>query len=276
MTTESHTSTYESELLAWRKSVDDSLRADDGWLTLIGLYWLHEGENTVGSAADADVPLPADSAPEQLGVIDLRDGELRFRAAAGAPVYVDGEALTEAPLRPDTHDDGASLISIGTLRFFVIRRGDQYGVRIRDLNHDMRRTFAGRQWFDINPAYRLKATFTPYAEAQIVGVLNSVGMVVPMTSPGVIEFTLGGHEYQLSALETDDDSFWLIFKDATNGTLTYGGGRFLIAPRLEDGGVDLDFNRTYLPPCAFTPYATCPLPPRENTLPVAIHAGERL
>ena len=276
MTTESHTSTYESDLLAWRESLDEKLRADDGWLTLIGLCWLRDGENTVGSAADADVPLPADSSPEQLAVIDLRDGDLCFRVTADTPVYVDGEPVTEALLRPDTHSDGASIISVGTLRFYVIRRGDQYGVRVRDLDHEARRTFTGRQWFDIDRAYRVRATFIPYAEAQIVGVLNSVGIIVPITSPGVVAFTLDDHEYQLSAFEEADDSFWLIFKDATNGTLTYGGGRFLIAPRLEDGGVDLDFNRAYLPPCAFTPFATCPLPPRENSLPVAIPVGERL
>lgn len=267
---------YEDEILAWRKEREDSLRSDEGWLTLVGLFWLHEGENTVGANAACDIPLPENSVPEQVGILTFHDGNVTLRVTCAEPVTVDGERLEDAILRDDSSEQGASKIAIRDITFFVIRRGDEYGIRVRDKNHPARQTFGGRKWFTINPAYRLRATFTAYAEARSFSIVNTVGITTQSDNPGTLDFTLNGQTLRLQALAAGDEQLWLIFKDATSGKQTYGAGRYLYAKRLEDDFYELDFNRAYHPPCAFTQFATCPLPPRENTLPLAIEAGERL
>ncbi len=274
--TGNESSTYETDLKTWRDSLDERLRSEEGWLSLAGLYWLHEGENTVGSDPASEITLPPDSTPQHLGTVSFQNGVATLHVTCDEPVTVDGTALRSAVLRDDHDPNGPSLVTIRAITFHIIKREDQYGVRVRDQNNPARQTFTGRKWYPINPDYHVQAHFSPHATPRSLSVVNSVGILVPMENPGSVEFDLRDQHLRLEAFTADEGELWFIFKDKTNGASTYGAGRFLTAPVFPDGSVDLDFNRTYNPPCAFTPYATCPLPPRENILPVEIAAGERV
>jgi uncharacterized protein (DUF1684 family) len=252
--------------------MDDDLRVDNGWLTLAGLHWLHEGKNTLGSSAACDIPLPS-AAPEHLGVIQFRDGEALLHI--NESMLINGEPTQTTHLLSDWDDDGPTIVETGSISFFVIKRGDQYAVRIRDRNSPARQTFTGRQWFAVDPAFRVTAAFTPHPTPRTIEVLNTLGILVQMENPGYVEFALNGQRLTLEAFDANDNQFWFIFRDATSGRQTYGAGRFLYASRNADHTVTLDFNRAYSPPCAFTPYATCPLPPKANILSIAIEAGEK-
>lgn len=267
--------TFEQAILEWQQAKEAELRADDGWLTVVGLYWLHEGKNTVGSAPDSDILLP-ESAAEHLGVIELQGDRAQFTVLTEQAVQIDGSDQTQAQLRPDSDPEGATRVTSGSITFFVIRRGDRLGIRVRDRNSLARQKFTGRRWFPTNPAYNFEAVFTPYPQPRMMNIVNIVGSVTPMQNVGYVTFEFGGQVFRLEALESSTGSLWFIFKDATSGKTTYGGGRFLIAALQPDNRVELDFNRAYHPPCAFTAYATCPIPPQENVLPISIEAGERL
>lgn len=263
---------YVDEITAFRQRAEATLRAEDGWLTLTGLYWLSDGENSIGSAAVHPVQLPP-STPETLGTLHIREGRVTLRTLI--PVLVDGQAMTEAEIRTAESPEGPNMIQLGTVTFFVIQRGSQLAVRVKDSQHPARFNFTGREWFPIDERYRFRAVFTPHPSPRELIVINSVGIDTPMENPGIVTFVLDGVPYTLQAFDAEPGSLWFIFKDGTNGHGTYGAGRFLVAPLIDVGTVDLDFNRAYSPPCAFTPYATCPLPPKENTLPIPIPAGEK-
>jgi len=273
---DSERAAYIAEINQWQQTMDDRLRKEDGWLTLIGLHWLHEGINTIGSNPTSDIPLPADKAPAYLGTITLTDGQATLQVAADVAVMVDGNRTSTALLRDDTAVGGPSQVSISSLTFFVIQRGDDYAVRVRDANNPARLAFTGRKWFPIDPQYRVNAIFVPYPAPHTLQIVNFVGQTVPMNSPGQVEFVLHGQRLSLEAFSAADNQLWFVFKDVTSGSSTYGAGRFLYAPLSADNTVSLDFNKAYHPPCAFTPYATCPLPPKGNVLPVPIRAGEHL
>jgi uncharacterized protein (DUF1684 family) len=255
----------------------ERLREPDGWLTLVGLEWLHDGENTVGADPDSDVILRGEDAPERAGAVVVDGGAVRFVRAPEADVTLDGQLVDEVELRHDSHPvRPPTVLRIGTLSFHLIRRGDRLGIRVRDSASAARRDFAGIEYFPIDPSWRLVARFEPTPGATIA-VPNVIGLTSEEASPGWIVFTRQGVEYRLQALEGDDDrSLWLVFGDATNGRETYGGGRFLYTdPPRPDGSVVVDFNLAYNPPCVFTPYATCDLPPAQNRLALRVEAGER-
>ncbi len=268
--------TYTADILAWRQGKEDSLRRDDGWLTLAGLFWLQEGENTVGSNSDSQIALPAGTTPDSVGVIEFHDGTATLRT--NEPVLVDGKQVTTAVLRDDSAEGGPSLVTIGAITLFVIKRSDQFAIRVRNANSPERQAFTGRKWFDIDPAYRVRATFVRHESVRTLTVISTTGMPTNMENPGYAEFDLHGKRLRLEAFADDDggDELWFIFKDATSGVSTYSAARFVYASLAADGSVDLDFNKAYSPPCAFTKYATCPLPPKGNHLPVAIEAGEKI
>lgn len=268
--------TYEKDIEAWRKEREERLRREDGWLTLAGLYWLQEGENSIETDPASNIALPIGGARDSVGIIDFHDGKAVLRVTGNEPVLVDDAPTKTAVLRDDAAEAGPSLVKIGAITFFVIKRGDQYGVRVRDANSPERQSFTGRKWFDINVDYRLRAKFVPHDPVRNISVVNTVGLLTPMDNPGYVEFSLHGQELRLEAFSEDDGELWFIFKDATSGKSTYGAGRYLIARLADDDSVDLDFNKTYNPPCVFTKYATCPLPPKENVLPIAIEAGEKV
>ena len=266
--------TYEAGIRQWQQDVETKLRADDGWLTLTGLHWLHEGANTLGSDPLTDVTLP-ESAPAQLGVVEFAAGVAMLHITADATVTVDGVPTRQATLRSDHAVGGASLVKIGSVTFFLIERGGDYAIRVRDSQHPALKTFDGRYWFPIQPEYRVVGQFTAHETPRVVQVVTSSGHPEPMTNVGRVTFTLNGQALALEALEASEHEIWFVFKDGTSARSTYGGGRFLYAPLDEDGRVDLDFNKAYHPPCAFTAFATCPRPVPENCLTLEIPAGER-
>ena len=266
--------TYIADLLAWRQQMEVSLRAEDSWLSLAGLHWLApQTRMTIGADAACDITLPAGDVPAQLGFLTLIGDSVLLEAHSGA-TEINGNLSQSAMLRPDTAEDGPTLVTIGSVTFYVIQRGDQFAIRVRDLNNPARLAFTGRRWFAPNLDYRVTAIFTPAETPRTLTIINSVGLAVPMSNPGSVAFTLHGRVLGLEAFASSPGKLWFIFKDLTNGAETYGAGRFLTVPLAADNSVDLDFNRAYSPPCAFTEYATCPLAPKENHLPVRIEAGE--
>ncbi|MBP7600774.1 MAG: DUF1684 domain-containing protein [Thermoflexales bacterium] len=265
---------YDIELNAFRDRLETSLRADDGWLALAGLFWLREGTNSVGGDPDSDIALPETSAPPRVGEIDFRAGRAILKVADGISVSVEGSPVSSAILVDDGDHRKPSLVQVGTVSFFVIRRGDRTGIRVRDTQSPARAAFTGRKWYAPDPAYRVSGRFVPHAEPRQLPNVNIVGITEMIDNPGRVSFDLGGRHHEVEAFDGGKDRLFLVIRDATSGKSTYGSSRFLNAPLRPDGHVELDFNRAYNPPCAFTPYATCPLPPAENILPVPIEAGE--
>ena len=264
---------YREEILHARAQREAELKADDGWLTVTALAWLEPGTNPVGSAAGSKIRLPP-KAPARVGVFELQDGEVTFAADPSAHVTSAGKPLGAAPIAAPGDDKDA--LAVGDLRMFVIRREDRFGIRVRDLKSPMRQQFRGLEYFPIRPDYRVRARFTPYSPPHTVPVPNVLGQTPGMESPGYVTFSLHGRSLRLEPVYEDDEKkdLFFIFKDATSRDATYHAGRFLHAGLPQDGFVTLDFNRAYNPPCAFTDFATCPLPRKENQLPVRIEAGE--
>ncbi len=264
---------YTAAIHTWRAEQDTKLRSETGWLTVVGLCWLQTGENLIGSDPESAVLLPART-PAQLGVITLTEGEAVLRVTAdAAEVLIDGAPSRAAVLGYDA--DHTTLVQIDGVTFFVIQRGERLGVRVRDVESEARRMFSGRRWFPVDAAYRVVGTFVPHPSARALEVETVIGTTVLYHNPGAVTFELDGVPHRLEAFDGGDDQLWFVFRDGTSGQLTYGAGRFLYAPLMADHTVDLDFNKAVHPPCAFTAYATCPLPPKENRLQRAIHAGEK-
>ncbi|HJQ23416.1 MAG TPA: DUF1684 domain-containing protein [Blastocatellia bacterium] len=263
---------YAARIKQWRAERDAELKADDGWLTLAGLFWLKEGDNRIGSDATGDIILPEGAAPARLGVIEFHNGKATLRVTAASPVTLNGKPITTIELQSDEHQK-PDVLRLGGLSFHVIKRGARYGVRVKDLNSAARRAFSGRRWYPANLRYRVMARFVAYDKPQPMDIINKLGDQIKMMSPGYVVFKLNGNTYRLDALDEEGKLFF-VFADRTNGRTTYGAGRFLYAEAAKDGKTVLDFNQAINPPCAFTPFATCPLPPRQNRFKIAIPAGE--
>ncbi len=265
-------SAYRAEVEKWRAQRESRLRADDGWLTLVGLFWLRPGENPAGSAPDSRIRLP-EGAPAHVGTFILEGDKVLFRASPGVSVRSAGRPVTTLEMRPDVPGP-ASVISAGDLSMLVIRRGHRLGIRVRDKNSKFRKDFRGCKWFAVDEAYRIEAKFIPYDPPKRVPILNILGDTEHHLSPGYVEFRIAGRDCRLEPV-LDNGRLWFIFRDQTSGKETYGAGRFLYADLPRNGKVILDFNKAYNPPCAFNPYTTCPLPPKQNRLSVPIRAGEK-
>jgi uncharacterized protein len=265
---------YKAEIEKYRKNRIAELTAPNGWLAVQGLFWLHDGANPAGSDPAEAIRLPA-RAPKKIGVFTLKAGAVTFTAEPGAGVTAAGKVIETFTFDPRRGEDSA--VEVSGLTIFVIRRADKTGLRMYDPESDARTHFTGLTYFPLNPAYRFRARFVPYAAPKTVQVPNVLGQLVPMESPGRVEFTLAGQALSLEPVyETSKhEDLFFIFRDLTSRTDTYEAGRFLHTPLPVDGYVDLDFNRAYNPPCAFTAFATCPLPVKENQLDVRIPAGER-
>ena len=262
--------THASEVEAWRAWRYAALQRDTGWLTLAGLGWLKPGENLVGTAPETDVTLP--SGPGLAGTITVTDG----RALASGAFTHEGRPAQDLALVSDL-DGEPTMLELEELRLCVIDRGGRLAVRTWDTASERRRSFAGIDHWPFDPAWRVEARFEPTPEARI-SVPDVLGTVDEEDSPGTVAFEVDGVEHRLQVLEGGPNGeMWLVFGDETNGKETYGGGRFLYtAAPSADGTVVVDFNRTYNPPCVFSPYATCPLPWPANRLPVRVEAGERM
>ena len=263
---------YEASIQSWRATREKSLKAKDGWLTLAGLFWLHPGKNICGSDPKSDILLPAGRAPARVGIFTFENGRTHFEIFRRVHILINGKPGTAADLQPDTsgHPDQ---IQMGDFTMLVIKRGDRYGIRLKDINSQFRREFTGLHWYPARQEYRLIANWTPYDAPHKITIPNILGQTEDEPSPGYATFDLMGRSYRLDPT-VEDNQLFFVFRDGTSGKSTYGAGRFLYSEMPEAGKVVLDFNKAYNPPCVFTPYATCPLPPRQNRLTVRIEAGE--
>ena len=261
---------YVSAVEAWRAERETRLTADDGWLTVAGLFFLREGENSFGGDPLHDIVLPA--GPRDAGVFVLRDGKVTLRAAPGSTVTVGGEAVTAAPLWP--YEDERPAATFGPLTLFVHFSGERLAIRMLDRNNAILRDFTGLDWYPVDEAYRVRGRFVPHDEPLEVRIQNILGDVETLTSSGTVRLSIRGAEVEMLPIDADGQ-LWFIFRDQTSGTATYPAARFLYADAPEDGWTTVDFNKAYNPPCAFNPHTTCPLPPRANRLPVRVEAGER-
>src|SRR5579863_9176431 len=230
----------------WRANYEAQLKAPDGWLSVAGLSWLQEGDNTV------DLP---------------NQKSIKLRLDGSKVTYEKRQLKSDANDHPD-------VLKFGDISLTIIERGGKLGVRLRDPNADARRDFTGCKWFPADPAWRIKAKWVAYPKPKTIAITNILGMTDQEPSPGYAEFTLQGKKMTLEPVLEDGELFFM-FKDATSSTVTYGAGRFLYADLPKGNTVELDFNKAHNPPCAFTAFATCPLPPKQNILTAAIEAGEK-
>ncbi len=270
---------YEQELEQWKAKRLANLKSEDGWLSLIGLFWLKEGENRFGSEGTNEIVLPEGKAPAKAGTLRLAAGKVTLDPNPDAKIKTkDGQAVGAAlALKSDDEEGGPTVLEMGSLTFHVVKRGERIGLRVKDRENPARDAFKGTDYYPVNKSWVVSARFEPYNPPKQVPILNVLGMETEETSPGVLAFEVDGRPYKLEALkEKGEEQFFIIFADQTSGKETYGAGRYMYAdPPGADGRVTLDFNRAYSPPCAFTKYATCPLPPQQNRLPIRVEAGER-
>jgi uncharacterized protein len=245
---------YQTEIAAWRAEREAKLKAEGGWLSVAGLFWLHDGANSFGKSQGNDIVLP--DGPDRAGTFELHGGKVTAGNRAIAP-------------------DSDDVVKVGRLSLYVIKRGDRFGIRLKDPASEYRRNFHGISYFPADEKYRVTARWV--AAPRQIPILNILGQTEQSENPGYAEFRLDGKALRLYPIfeEPGAKELFYIFRDLTTGKETYPAGRFFYSELPKNGQVVLDFNKAYNPPCAFTPYATCPLPPRENHLPVRVAAGEK-
>ena len=251
-------SNYSTGIAEWRQKREASLKAEGGWLTLTGLFWLHEGANPFGKDSANEIAL--EDGPAHAGAFTLHNGRV---------------SVTLAGSTREVKPDSADVVKVGRLNLFVIKRSDKFGIRVKDPESKARREFHGLDYYPANEAWRVTARWV--AEPRQIPILNILGQTENSECPGYAVFQLQGREFRLYPIleEPGAKELFYIFRDETAGKETYGAGRFLYSAMPQNGKVVLDFNKAYNPPCTFTPYATCPLPPPENRLAVRIEAGEK-
>jgi uncharacterized protein (DUF1684 family) len=265
----------------WRAARVADLTGERGWLTLVGLFWLDQGENTFGRAPSNRIVLEHPALPDVAGTFVLDTKGVHFIAHPGSGITHDGQPVSTLDLASDTQESPTELAS-GSLRFFIIERSGKLGVRVRDMDSPRRRNFAPIDYYPINASWVFEARFDPYTPHHHIRIVNILGLEEDMDSPGAIVFTKDGHEWRLDAVleEPTDQTLFVMFADGTNGEGSYGGGRFMRVPfpTSNPGGGEtshVDFNKAYNPPCAFNDFATCPLPPYQNHVALNVEAGEK-
>ena len=268
---------YVAEIDQWNAERVERLRSDTGWLTLVGLHPLSEGVHSLGASGDADVIMAA-GAPYWLGSLAVTKNVILLSVHPDAEVeLLDGQSedrVSSFTLATDK-EGPPTMLTTGSLVFYVIDRDGKLFLRVKDRKSEVLKSFQGIERYPVDVHWRLAARLE--AGPATLNVPNVLGQQAPSSSPGVLVFEIDGQEYRLTPTGIPGESMFLVFGDETNGKTTYTGGRFLVIdPPSEDGAVTLDFNRTYNPPCVFTPFATCPLPALSNMLPVAIEAGEMM
>jgi uncharacterized protein (DUF1684 family) len=268
---------YIEETATWRKGRFDRLRSSDGWLTLAGLYWLQEGDNTFGSSVQNDIVFPAGKAPEHLGTFLLRDGEVRMTVAAGVEVFHGDKPVRTILMQSDIDGGKPTSVRSGTLTWYIIDRNGNLAVRLKDSESELLKSFQGLDYFPVDKKWRVAAQLHAHDRPKSISIATILGTVDEHDSPGTLHFRIGEQSYTLDPIFTSSgQQLSIIFADATSGVETYGGGRFVVVDLPDvSGRTYIDFNRAYNPPCAFTDYSTCPLPPKQNRLDVKIAAGER-
>jgi uncharacterized protein (DUF1684 family) len=267
---------HRSEIEAWHAQRVESLRRPDSWFSLAGLYWLEAGPNSFGSDPSNNLVFPP-SAPPRIGVFSRTGNSVEMRVKPGVPVTHNGQPVTSLMLTSGDprHPTTAHL---GSLHWFVIERADRVGIRLRDTENPAISAFDGIETFPVSLDWRIPARFDRYDPPKMIRIPNIIGTVSVAPSPGAVVFEVDGEDLRIDVTgDPSGERFSIVFGDRTNANETYGGGRFLTvnAPDNRDR-MFIDFNRATNPPCAFTEFATCPLPPRQNQLPVRIQAGEKV
>lgn len=264
---------FREDMAEWKQERIAALTAPDGWLNLTGLYWLNPGKNRFGNDASNELVYQHRDMPKQAGYFVFENQQVNWVSNAGVQTKIK-DSLIKKALLFESGRNAAVQMGLGNLRWSIIQREDKIGVRLRDLSAPILKKFKGCERFKDDSSWRLKAKF----EASVTGrllITNVLGQTNAQSSPGKLIFTIAGKEYQLDALNEEEQLF-ILFGDATSGKETYPAGRFLYANQPDaDGNTIIDFNKAFNPPCAFTKYATCPLPPKQNILPIAITAGEK-
>ena len=265
------------EDIAYRQKRADWMRSERSPLALAGLFWLKEGESAFGTAAGNDIVLPPGSAPAKAGHFRVHGNQVAIAIENGVTMRLAGAAISSRQLKTDAGGDPPDLLELNNLRMKVIQRGDQLALRVVNLENPLLLRFRGLDFFEIDPTYRVEAKFTPYRSSKKIPVALITGQVEELECPGFVEFAWQGGTHKLEAVyETAGDSkLYFMFKDATNGRETYGGGRYLYSALPRNGKVMLNFNQAHNPYCAYNSYSTCPIPPMQNWLKVAIRAGEK-
>jgi len=269
---------YQASVEQWRTGRMERLRDPNGWLTLVGLHWLEPGWQSVGSASSNDIELAV--GPQRLGRIGIFDGAAHFQPAGHAGVVVehaekrmDGKT-TSYVLAPDSAKQ-QSVVRIGAANFVVIERSGRMGLRVKDPQAATRTSFTSIDQYPIDAGWRFDAVFVPHPAGKTIDIASVINTIEPMANPGAVVFKKDGKDFRLEAVDEGDGQLFLIFADRTNRKETYGPGRFLYADKPVGNRTVVDFNRAYNPPCAFNAYSTCPLPPPENRLDLAVTAGEK-
>lgn len=269
------TTSYRTDIEKFRANREQEIGGPTGWAALVGLHWLSDGEVIVGSDAVSGIRLTGPSAPGRLGTLTVAGENIHLRISTGLDAFVKGRQVYDLDLKPGIAPDDA--LKIGGLTMTLITRGTRKALRVWDAKAPNRVAFKGLRWMAIDPKWRIDAKFVPHPATQPrMKIQNVLGEIIEMKNPGTVVFSVGGKEYRLeAALESDDaKELFLSFKDGTSNKTTYGAGRYLYTPLPKNGRVDLDFNKAKNPPCAFTDFATCPLPPAANRLALSVLAGE--
>ncbi len=267
-------SDYVQSVEKWRSEEETDLKKEDGWLTLAGLFWLKDGVNTVGTGSQFDIRLTDNFKQGRFGEIDFKNGVATLKVASGIEATSEDKPVSMIELVSDEKGKPTE-IRVGSQMFYLIQREDRFGIRLKDSQSKARLAFESLNWFPIDESYRVPAQLEAFPEPKEMMVPNVLGGHFKMKSPGRLRFALQGQEYSLQPVLQDDGSLFVIFRDGSNASETYEAGRFLYADKPVDGKTTLDFNKAENPPCAFSHYATCPLPPKGNTLSVAIKAGAK-
>jgi len=259
---------YRAQVREFRAKREARLRGEDGWLTVAGLFWLREGDNRFGSGPANDMVLPP-SAPADAGVFTRRGDAVTVRLNEGVSALIDGKPAREAAMKTDD-----TKVVLGRLTLLVHASGSRLGIRLKDKDSELRKSFRGLRWFPVDEKWRLTARWVPYDPPKIAEVQNVLGDVAQEKVPGCAELTLDGKKYCLEPEQDEDGSLEFVFRDGTSGKETYGAARFVDSPPPKDGVVVLDFNEAYSPPCAYNRWTTCPLPGPGNRMAARVAAGE--
>lgn len=265
---------FVSENEAWKAKRREELLVPDGWLTLVGLHVLKPGENTIGSAKGSDVLLPKGPALLARATV-AASGKVTLRVEPGVDALIDGKKVSEAELKLRDGPTKPTTVSAGSLSFFVMDRGGTRAIRVKDSESESLTKFAGLDYFPADPAWRIEARWEPFDKLRMMPVTDRLGLIAPTLMAGKAIFERDGQRYEMLAIDEGlGKPLFFVFSDQTSGKETYGAARFIYT-EAKDGKVILDFNRAENPPCAFTPFAVCPLPPKENRLPFAVRVGEK-
>ncbi len=268
-------SEYVKAIESWHQTRNERLNQPTGWLTLSGLFWLEEGDNRFGSNNENQLVFPGEDVPGIMGVLHLIGESVSISVADGIQIFINDTLRVSDDLRKDSDGD-PDILTWNNLSWYIIKRGDRIGVRLRDSQHPNFINFKPTKLFPIDSNWKITARLETFDTVRTVDIVNVLGDTSPGSTPGILHFDINDQSFTLTPLaDPGDKNYFIIFGDATNGLSTYGAGRFLVIPAADEtGNTYIDFNKSYNMPCAFSPYATCPLPPEENQLPIAVEAGE--